>query len=87
MRTSEVGGWSPAPRSDNISKSDEKLVDSAGSSSACSSHAECHPVAREECMAVAGTMYLTGLLVAIANLDHKAAVNLVNATPSLALLG
>jgi len=33
---------------------------------------------------VAGTMDLTRLLVAVANLDHKAAVDLLNATPSLA---
>jgi hypothetical protein len=33
---------------------------------------------------VAGTMDLTRLLVAIANLDHNAAVDLLNATPSLA---
>jgi ankyrin repeat protein len=33
---------------------------------------------------VAGTIDLTRLLVAIANLDHKAAVDLLNATPSLA---
>ena len=33
---------------------------------------------------MAGAMDLTRLLVAIANLDHKAAVDLLNATPSLA---
>ena len=33
---------------------------------------------------MAGTMNLTRLLVAIAKLDHKAAVDLLNATPSLA---
>jgi ankyrin repeat protein len=35
-------------------------------------------------IAVAGTTDLTRLLVAIANLDHGAAVDLLNATPSLA---
>ena len=33
---------------------------------------------------MAGTIDLTRLLVAIVNLDHKAAVDLLNATPSLA---
>ena len=33
---------------------------------------------------MAGTSDLTRLLVAIANLDHQAAVDLLNATPSLA---
>jgi len=54
---------------------------------ACSSHAQRHPVAREEALAVAGTTDLARLLVAIANLDHKAAVDLLNATPSLATAG
>jgi hypothetical protein len=35
-------------------------------------------------IAVAGTMDFTRLLVAIANLDHRAAVDLLNAAPSLA---
>ena len=39
-------------------------------------------VVGEEAFAVAGTMDLTSLLVAIANSDHKAAVDLLNATPS-----
>jgi hypothetical protein len=51
---------------------------------ACSSHVQCNPVAREETIAVAGSTDLTRLLVAIANLDHKAAVDLLNAAPSLA---
>ena len=38
-------------------------------------------------MAVGGTTDLRGLLVAIADLDHKAAVDLLNATPSLATAG
>ena len=38
-------------------------------------------------MAVAGTTDLTRLLVAIANLDHKTAVDLLDATPSLATAG
>jgi hypothetical protein len=41
-------------------------------------------VAREETIAVAGTVDLKRLLVAVANLDHKAAVDLLNATPALA---
>ena len=36
---------------------------------------------------MAGTKNLTSLLVAIANSDHKAAVELLNATPSLATVG
>ena len=40
--------------------------------------------AREEAIAVADTADLTRLLVAIAKLDHKAAVDLLKATPSLA---
>jgi hypothetical protein len=38
-------------------------------------------------LGVAGTTDLRGLLVAIADLDHKAAVDLLNATPSLATAG
>ena len=38
-------------------------------------------------MALAGTTDLTRLLVAIANLDHKAAADLLSATPSLATAG
>jgi hypothetical protein len=41
----------------------------------------------EGAFAVAGTRNLTSLLVAIANGDHKAAVELLNATPSLATVG
>ena len=55
-----------------------------GASSAHSSHAQGPPVAREEAIGVADTMNLTRLLMAIANLDHKAAVDLLNATPPLA---
>lgn len=51
---------------------------------ACTSHAQRHPVTKEHALAVAGTTDLTRLLVAIANLDHKAAVDLLSATPSLA---
>ena len=36
---------------------------------------------------MAGTVTLTRLLVAIANLDHKAAMDLLDATPSLATAG
>jgi hypothetical protein len=36
---------------------------------------------------VAGTKNLTSLLVAIANSDHRAAADLLNATPSLATAG
>lgn len=56
----------------------------AGSSSTCGSCTQAHPVAREQAIAVAATTDLTRLLVAIANLDHKAAMDLLNATPSLA---
>jgi hypothetical protein len=42
---------------------------------------------KEEAFAVAGTMDLPRLLVTIANLDHKAAVDLLNATPLLATAG
>jgi ankyrin repeat protein len=38
-------------------------------------------------LAVVGTTDLARLLAAIANLDHKAAVDLLNATPSLATAG
>jgi hypothetical protein len=54
---------------------------------ACSSYAQRYPVAREQALAVAGTTDLTRLLVAIANLDHKTAVDLLSATPSLATAG
>jgi hypothetical protein len=52
-----------------------------------SSYAQRDPVAREEALAVAGTTDLTRLLVAIANLDHGAAADLLNVTPSLATAG
>jgi hypothetical protein len=38
-------------------------------------------------LAVAGATGLTRLLAAIANLDHKTALDLLNATPSLAMAG
>jgi hypothetical protein len=44
-------------------------------------------VTREEAFAVAGATDLKRLLVAIANLDHKAAVDLLESTPSLATAG
>lgn len=46
-----------------------------------------HRVAREQALAVAGATGLTRLLAAIANLDHKTALDLLNATPSLAMAG
>jgi Ankyrin repeats (many copies)/Ankyrin repeat len=44
-------------------------------------------LAREEAIAVAGATDLKRLLVAIANRDHKAAVDLLELTPSLATTG
>ncbi len=46
-----------------------------------------HLVATEDAIAVADTLDLASLLIAIAKLDHEAAVDLLNATPALTTAG
>jgi len=55
--------------------------------SAYSAHVQVLLVAHEEAVEVAGTTDLAKLLAAIGNLDHEAAVDLLNASPSLATAG
>lgn len=47
-------------------------------------HVQGHRVVWEEAIDVAGVTGLTGLLLAIADLDHEAAADILSATPSLA---